>query len=316
MSALVVQRPGMLTTVQDAGRWGWQARGVPVAGPMDAWSARLANRLVGNRDGAAVLEATLIGPSFVVTRPCTIAVTGACFEIAIGAERVHSPFVARVPADTHVRFGGRRAGTRAYVAVDGSFALPPVLGSVATHTRSRMGGIDGRALASGDSLPLGPHAALAPESVQAVPAPTPAGPGATTTLHVLAGSAGEEADAEAIAALCDSEFVLAGDSDRMAFRLQGRARWPSISATLLSQPTVYGAIQLPPSGVPMLLMADRQTVGGYAQIAVVTRADRGAAGQLGPGDRVRFAQTTWDAAAAAHAVREQALSDLAREVKA
>ncbi len=307
----------MLTTVQDAGRWGWQARGVPVAGPMDAWSARLANRLVGNRDGAAVLEATLIGPSFVVTRLCTLAVTGACFEVEMGAERVRSPFVAQVPADTPVRFGGRRAGTRAYVAIDGSFALAPVLGSVTTHTRSRMGGIDGRALASGDSLPLGPYAAFVPaESLQAVTAPTPAEPGATTTLQVLAGSSGEEADAEGIAALCDSEFVLAGDSDRMAFRLEGRARWPSISSTLLSQPTVYGAIQLPPSGVPMLLMADRQTVGGYAQIAVVTRADRGAAGQLGPGDRVRFAPTTWEAAAAAYAVREQALTDLAREVTA
>ena len=305
----------MLTTVQAAGRWGWQARGVPVAGPMDAWSARLANRLVGNPDGAAVLEATLIGPSFVLTRPCVLAVTGACFEVAVGAQQLETPFVVAVPADTHVRFGHRRAGTRAYVGVDGSFALSPVLGSVATHTRSRMGGIDGRALVTGDSVPLGPaHGVMAQGDVRPLKAPAPPQAGSTTTLRVLPIGSGHEPDAGMLAALCATEFVLTGESDRMAYRLEGRVGWPAISSTLLSQPTAWGAVQLPPAGMPMLLMADRQTTGGYAQIAVLARADRGPAGQLGPGDRLRFVATTWGAAREAHVAGEQALAAIAREV--
>ena len=315
MSTLRVERPGMLTTVQDAGRWGWQARGVPVAGPMDAWSARLANRLVGNPDAAAVLEATLIGPSFVVTRACTLAVTGACFDVEVGSRWLESPFVVRMAPDTRVHFGRRRAGCRAYVSVDGSFALSPVLGSVATHTRSGMGGVDGRALAAGDCVPLGqPGDSVTADRLHPVAAPAPALPGAVTRLHLLPGPSGTQADTAAMALLCTSEFVVTGDSDRMAYRLSGPVRWPEISSSLLSQPTVWGAIQLPPSGTPMLLMADRQTTGGYAQIGVLTRADRGAAGQLGPGDRLRFVETTWEAARQAHAAHEDALTRLAREV--
>src|SRR5262245_36736437 len=122
---------------------------------MDMWSARLANRLVGNADGAALLEVTLRGPEFAVGRDGWIAVTGARFDVEIGGRSWRSPFLVRVPRDTPVRFGSRHSGTRAYVAVEGALAPAAMLGSVSTHVRARLGGVDGRALQAGDTLALG-----------------------------------------------------------------------------------------------------------------------------------------------------------------
>ena len=151
MSAVQIVRPGMFTTIQDRGRWGFQRWGVPVSGPMDAWSARLANRLVGNADATALLEVTLRGPEFSLARDGWIAVTGARFDVEIGGRPWRSPFVASVPRDVQVRFGSRQDGTRAYVAFDGGLRVLPTLESVSTHVRAGLGGIGGRALRARDS---------------------------------------------------------------------------------------------------------------------------------------------------------------------
>src|SRR4051794_4090909 len=155
MSTLHVVRPGLLTTIQDRGRWGYQSWGVPVAGPMDPRSHRVANALVGNDSALATLEVTLVGPELEFEDERMVAVAGAEFELTLDGRSVSmgSVFVAR--AGSHLGFGRRLGGTRAYVAMDGGIAVPPVFGSRATHIGSRMGGINGRALVAGDRLPLG-----------------------------------------------------------------------------------------------------------------------------------------------------------------
>ena len=319
MSTVHIIRPGMFTTIQDRGRWGFQRWGVPVSGPMDGWSARLANRLVGNTDGAALLEVTLRGPEFSVDRDGWIAVTGARFDVEIGGRSWQSPLVARVPRDVSVRFGNRQSGTRAYVAVDGGLALASMLSSVSTHVRAGLGGVDGRALQAGENLPLGESSTgrLQERQIDACVAGVPM-PGTrdSADLDVLSGSTDDWTTA-AVAALCATTFAVSADSDRMGYRLTGgQVSWPDGRSSLLSHPVALGAVQLPAGGEPILLMADRQTTGGYAQIAVVTRASRSLAGQLGPGDRVAFREISMELARDAHRRSEAALDALAPEIRA
>src|SRR4051794_15439453 len=154
-AAIAVIRPGMLTTVQDSGRWGYQSRGVPVAGPMDPVSHRLANALVGNARDAALLEVTLLGPELEFEDERLVAVAGADFELSLDGRQVpsHAPFV--VVVGSRLRFGARRLGARAYLAVSGGINVAPTLGSRSTHLVSCIGGLNGRAVSAGERLPLG-----------------------------------------------------------------------------------------------------------------------------------------------------------------
>src|SRR5215208_5949769 len=147
-----VRRPGLLTTVQDLGRWGHQESGVPVAGPMDTYSHRLANLLVGNAADAAGLEITLLGPDLEFESAATVAICGAEFDITCNGQALPSGIAWSVPAGTRVQFGRRRSGARAYLAIAGGLQTPLILGSRATHLVSAMGGLDGRALIAGDRL--------------------------------------------------------------------------------------------------------------------------------------------------------------------
>jgi antagonist of KipI len=314
VNLLRIERPGMLTTVQDGGRWGFQHWGVSVSGPMDAWSARLANRLVRNRDETPLLEVTLVGPRFQIGRDSTLAVTGATFDVEIGSAVVRTPFVVRVPTGATVAFGQRLSGARAYVAVDGGLQVPLVLGSGSAQLRSGFGGMAGRALKTGDEVPLGAarHGQLASAVDISTSGPAP-GEDGSCRLRVIRRS-GDDTAGHAFDALCAAEFTVATESDRMGYRLKGHVSWPEIPGDLLSTPTTVGAVQLPPGGEPILLMADRQTTGGYLQLAVLARADRQVAGQLAPGDRLRFDEVTLDAASAAHRERESALDAIAPRV--
>jgi len=194
LSAMRIQRAGLLTTVQDLGRRGYQALGVPPCGAMDSWSARLANRLAGNPDRFAVLEITIVGPRFAIDREAWIAVAGADFEVRIGAVTRRVPFVSHVMPGTDVAFGERRCGARAYLAVDGGIATPPVLGSASTHLLARMGGVDGRALKAGDRVPLGAPGTVKPPPLLSLDLAALT-PRSETTLHVVPGAASDGSSA-------------------------------------------------------------------------------------------------------------------------
>src|SRR5260221_11573468 len=304
MNAVYVLKPGMLTTVQDIGRWGYQSRGVPVAGPMDRCSHRLANVLVGNDDSAAGLEITLVGPELEFGDERLVAVAGGEFALTLdGRPAPHlAPFL--VSSGSQLRFGQRRKGGRAYLAVSGGIAGTPVFGSRATHVPSGMGGINGRALKNGDLVPLNdaPSARRTRRAADAI-VPLPEG---RATIRVLPGPQADYFAAGAVDALQSAPYTITLQSDRMAFRLEGPRLTHSRGADIISDATPLGVLQVPASGQPILLMADRQTTGGYPKIATVITADISLAGQLGPGDTIELAVCTPRDALAALIAQEQA----------
>jgi len=294
MAAVTILRPGMLTTVQDLGRWGWQGSGVPVAGPMDPYSHRLANRLAGNDDGAAALEVTLVGPELTADADVRCAIAGASFALGVDgiAMPMHEPFM--LPAGARLRFGARAAGARATLAVAGGFDLEAPFGSRSTSLISRIGPFGGRALEAGDVLPVGHsrrprrwgRGAAGPEGRSTAPLPMPRG---GARVRAIRGPHEARFTTAAYDTLFESRFVVTAASNRMGYRLDGPALKHAGSADILSDATPIGSVQVPASGKPILLMADRQTTGGYARIATVITADIPLAGQLAPGDWIEFA---------------------------
>ena len=303
-ATLRVIKPGLLTTVQDLGRWGHQLDGVPVAGPMDTFSHRLANHLVGNSQDAATLEITLIGPELVADAPVTLAVSGADFDLSCDGDAVPTGAAFRVAAGQVLRFGRRHRGARAYLAIGGGGVLTPaVLGSRATHLVSRMGGVSGRALAAGDVLPVGESPARAPVRARGITLPT----AGRARLRVLPGSQERWFGEDAWRALTGVSFRISPRSNRMGYRLQGPPLPRLTADEPISEPLAMGAIQVPAAGEPILLMADRQTAGGYPKIGYVITADLCLAGQLAPGEFIEFDRCTEREAVAALIAREREL---------
>lgn len=282
--AVSVLRAGMLTTVQDAGRWGHQSLGVPVAGPMDGTAHRMANAIVGNPPDAATLEATIVGPELRMEQETRVAVTGGDLRATLSGADVPLAALVRCPKNSVMRFGARRTGARAYVAFDGGIGTEPVLGSRATDVTSGLGGIAGRAVHVGDRLPLGPLTTRT-ATVTAKQRDLPAG---GARLRVLPGPQANFFEPSALESLARTRFTISPRSNRMGYRLSGGTVASPVRGDMISDVTVTGGLQVPPSGDPILLMADRQTTGGYPQLAVVITADLPVAGQLGPGDWVEF----------------------------
>ena len=299
-----VRRPGLLTTVQDLGRWGHQATGGPVAGPMDTFSHRLANLLVGNPSDAATLEITLLGPELEFEVAAMAAVCGADFDVAIDGQAMGVGVSMPVPAGARMHFGRRRAGARAYLAGAGGLLIAPVLGSRATHLVSSMGGVDGRALVAGDRLPI-----------RATPSPatTRRGSGVTlpasgrARLRLLPGPQADWFEPSALTLLTSVSFRVSPRSNRMGYRLEGPPLSRRRTHEPISEPLAFGALQVPAAGEPILLMADRQTAGGYPKIGNVIAADLPLAGQLAPGDFIEFSLCSRQEAAAALIARERPL---------
>jgi antagonist of KipI len=302
-----VIKPGMLTTVQDRGRWGLQSRGVPVAGPMDPVSHRLANALVGNDADAAALEITLLGPELEFEVERVIAVAGADFDMTLDSKPVamNAPFI--VSAESRLRFGARRLGARAYLAVAGGIAIPPTLGSRSTHLISALGGFEGRALRAGDRLPLGDPAHAPRRTAPALGESLVPLPDHHARIRVLPGPQADYFAPDAFDLLQSKPYVVGQNSDRMGFRLSGPRLTHARGADIISDATPLGVLQVPASGQPILLMADRQTSGGYPKIATVVSADISVAGQLGPGDTIQFVVCDMREAMAALIAQERAL---------
>ncbi len=309
MSNVLVLKPGMLTTIQDRGRWGLQARGVPVAGPMDPCSHRVANALVGNDRDAAALEITLLGPELEFDDERVAAIAGAEFEVTVDDRPAPWNAAFIVPSGSRVRFRNRRRGARAYFAIGGGITVPSILGSRATHLVSRMGGLDGRPLRAGDRVPLGDSAG-ARGAKPALESPLVQLPDEVARIRVLPGPQLDYFSADALRTLQSAPYVIAQNSDRMGFRLTGPVLTHARGADIISDATPLGTLQVPASGQPILLMADRQTAGGYPKIATVISADMAVAGQLSPGDAIRFVECTPLEAMAALISQERALMAL------
>lgn len=301
--ALLVVRPGMLTTVQDLGRWGHQHSGVPVGGPMDWYSHRLANQMVGNGPEAAALEITLIGPELEASHATTCVGQGARFEATVNGERVDLQRPFTIAAGQRLRFGQRYSGARATLAVAGGFEVTGELGSRSTSLVSGMGPFGGRALRTGDLLPIAAVTGQATTGSSHV-LEMPFG---GARVRVIRGPHDAMFTPAALTQLFKSRFTVTPQSNRMGYRLDGPALLHVGGADILSDATPIGSLQVPASGQPILLMADRQTTGGYPKIATVITADLPLAGQLAPGDWIEFQDCSRDEAVTALREREAGL---------
>jgi biotin-dependent carboxylase-like uncharacterized protein len=279
--SLRVVHAGPLTTVQDRGRPGWAHLGVPRAGALDSGAAALANRLVGNGADAAVLETTLGGVTVRLAAAATFAVTGADCRVTVDGRAVAfaEPVTARSGAEVTV--GPARQGVRSYVAVAGGIAVEPVLGSRSTDTLARLGP---PVLTDGVELPLGPASAR-PAPVDGHAVRRPGGP---VVLRFRPGPRRDWFAADAVATLTASPYAVTVDSNRVALRLDGPALGRSRDDELPSEGIVLGAVQVPPSGRPLVFLNDHPTTGGYPVLGVVDPDDLDACAQLRPGDAVSF----------------------------
>lgn len=290
--SLVVARAGMFDTVQDLGRRGFQDLGMPTAGAMDPVGLRLANALAGNAEAAAALEISVLGPELrveadsarvAVAGPVRLSVTDAPGEAPRPLDSDRSHLLKRGQS---LRIGAVDGVAVAYVAVEGGFDLPPFMGSLSTYTRAGLGGLDGRKLRDGDVLPL--TLAAAPERTERMlAAPFDYGSG---TVRVVLGPQDDYFSAAGIEAFLSGTYTVTKEADRMGFRLEG----PAIAhnekgADIASDGIAPGAIQVPAAGQPIILLADRQTIGGYTKIAAVISADLPRVGRLLPGMALRFA---------------------------
>ena len=294
MSAIVVEAPGLFTTVQDLGREGFGPMGVSASGAADAISLRIGNQLVGNPDGAAALEMTLVGGGFRFEGPAIISVTGSDFASLL--DGVPLPMWSSVELQTGqmVTVGPSRSGARAYLCVQGAIAVEPFLGSASTHVLSGLGGFEGRALRKGDRLEIGAtnsvfrRRRLSPRALERLQA--------HKVIRVTEGPQSDWFSDLAWKIFCESTFQVTEQSNRMGIRLQGPAIPLSGSMEMTTEGVSLGAIQVPPSGQPIILFVEQQTTGGYPKIANVISADMHSLGQLRPRDEIRFGRIEMSAA--------------------
>lgn len=296
MSVLLVHEPGPLTTVQDLGRTGHLRVGIPPAGPLDLEAFVLANRLAGNPDGAAALECTLIGPRVEFTDARLVALTGADMQATLNGSEAPRWASFPVRAGDVLRLGPARSGVRAYLAVAGGLDTPPALGSRATYLRGQLGGWHGRALRKGDALPLG--APGAPRAARVRPGSVP-DYAAPVELRAVPGPQDDRFTADGIATFFASAYEMLPQSDRMGARLRGPRIEHTRGHDIISDGIPLGGVQVVGDGQPIVLLADRQSTGGYTKIATVCSFDVGRVAQVRPGERVRFRRVTVEEAHAA-----------------
>lgn len=310
---LSVIAPGIHTTVQDLGRVGYQALGVPVAGALDFVALRLVNTLVGNKPAMAALEFLYQGPTLeVATDSVRVAAAGSEIEVLDEPARRIPPWQSvRLLQGTRFRLGATRGSACGYLAIDGGLALASVLGSQSTHTRSRIGGFEGRALEAHDALPLFQPAAE-PRGEIRLSAPPDSMP--TDRIRVVLGPQEEHFTEASVSTFLAESFIVSKDADRMGLRLEGPALSHTQGYNIVSDGIATGAIQVPGSGHPIIMLADHQTTGGYPKIATIISADLPAAGRLRPGDVIRFRAVSTAEAEEARRTLEADIERRARNV--
>ena len=290
MSTLAVESPGLLTTVQDLGRPGFGATGVSPSGAADPVSLRLGNLLVGNEPGAAGLEMTLVGGSFMFPEGAVIALTGANFAATIEGYPAQNWTVHAVPPEGNLKFGATQDFARSYLAIAGGVQVPLVVGSASTHLLSGLGGCGGRALRRGDVLKIGKPEQNLParkiaESVLSNLQPS-------TIFRVTDGPQGDLFPETAKQAFFSSAFRVTEECDRTGLRLEGPEVKCDLSGAMITEGVPLGAIQVTPSGQPIILFVEQQTTGGYPKIANVIGVDLHRLGQLRPRLEIRFERTS------------------------
>jgi antagonist of KipI len=320
---VTVLQPGLLTSVQDLGRWGYQRYGIAVGGALDGVAARVANLLVGNQEGAAVLEMAQIGPELQFDNDALVAWCGADFPVRTGqggGDRVAKDRPHRIKAGDVLSFGRATGGLRGWLAVAGGFDVPLILGSRSTYRRAGLGGHKGRPLVKGDELSTGQPGHWAGELLKGFRARAqrsagwsvrPASLGGSTPAGVVRAVRGPEWDwftADAHQQFFASEWQVTDQADRMGVRLTGPILELDRPGEMISSGVTAGIVQVPGGGAPVVLLASRQSLGGYPRLAAVASADLWQFAQFCPGDRLHFSEITLAAAQELYFARERDLS--------
>ncbi|QKG52310.1 biotin-dependent carboxyltransferase family protein [Hymenobacter sp. BRD67] len=329
--SISVLKPGLLTTVQDQGRFGYQQAGLVVSGALDAVALCTANLLVGNPETAAGLECTLRGPTLRFDTDALLALTGAELAARINGQPVPTSRPVAVRAGTVLTFDAPPRGGRAYLAVAGGVAVPMVLGSRATYLRAALGGFQGRALRAGDELPVGEWSATGAHLFAALRPANPRGWAAASWWADAAQPRAQPTDALLVRALPGPEyeqftpesqqnfwaqtFGVTTETDRMGCRLSGPALTRHTAAELLSSAVTFGTVQVPAGGQPIVLLADCQTTGGYPRLVQVISADLGRLAQALPGIHLRFQVITLAEAQALYLAQQQRLRALSSAIQ-
>lgn len=298
MEGIVIERPGLFDTIQDEGRYGYQAFGMPVSGVMDAYAYKIGNLLLGNSLSAPCIEATLRGPKLSFTQPTFITITGGQFSPQVNGNPVEMWKVLYVKEGDVLDLGAAKKGCRAYLSVKGGFSTSPFLNSSSTYTKAGIGGFEGRTLEKGDRIS---YPSLEKDVIQhhmrtmlgsAIAHNLRVLQNPDNTLHVILGPQDHFFTRQGIDTFLQKEYSVSMQMDRMGIRLEGPQIEHVDQADILSDSIPFGAIQVPANGQPIILTADRQPTGGYAKIACVIRADFSHLAQLKPGDHVHFKQVT------------------------
>ena len=295
-AGITILNPGLLTTVQDGGRIGYQAFGVSVSGVMDPRAMNIANILVGNDDNEAVLECTMMGPQIRFDVSNVIAVTGGDLGASIDGQPIPTYRAVKVQAGQTLRFTGLRGGCRAFIAFAGGLDIPLVMGSRSTYMKAKIGGLEGRKLQKDDVIGFrDPKETIhnfdirgfTPEFV----------PRKEYTLRVILGPQDDMMFTdEGLKTFLSETYTVTPEFDRMGCRLDGPVIAHKNGGDIISDGIAFGAIQVPSAGKPIIMLADRQTTGGYTKIANVITADFRLLAQMKAGDKVRFEKTSIAAA--------------------
>lgn len=309
---ITIIKPGLLTTIQDGGRWGYQAYGVPVAGAMDRYAYRMANLLAGNSLDAATLEMTMLGAEMRFDINTAVALCGADMGATLNGSPVSNWSAFAVSAGDILSLHYAASGCRAYLAVAGGFAVPKVLGSCSTYNRGRIGGLNGRALQPDDVLKVAAASSQKPIVPVQLPEQWVKRYENSCKVRVLLGPQEDYFTEKGIQTLLQSSYVVSDEADRMGYRLQGAIIEAGKKPDIVSDALCQGAIQVPGHGMPIIMMADRQTTGGYAKIATVISPDLSFLAQTKPGDTICFALSTEQEAVSALRLENQAYENAAR----
>ncbi|MFS0687984.1 biotin-dependent carboxyltransferase family protein [Sporosarcina sp. 179-K 8C2 HS] len=305
--SVTVLHPGLLTSIQDLGRYGSQKFGVIVSGAMDSYSLRLANLLVGNEEDEGALEITLFGTTLRFEEDHLIAITGGDFLATIDGEPAPTWRPIFVRQGSVLQFKSAVNGCRAYVAFAGGFAVPEIMGSKSTYLRAALGGFQGRAIQKGDRLKCGELSELNRLFIQRLEKREANFTWSLNynalinlqqaqTLRIIRGTEFDRFDKNSQRTLFNEPYTLTTQADRMGYRFEGPPLSLAEQFELLSEGVTYGTIQVPSSGQPIILMADRQTTGGYPKIGQVITADLPCLAQLQPTAKIRFKEVSLEEA--------------------
>jgi antagonist of KipI len=329
--SITVVRPGLLTTIQDIGRYGFQKYGVIVSGAMDSYSLRLGNLLVGNEDNEAGLEITLMGPTLEIDKHTLFAITGADLSPTINGEPVPMWKPVYIRKKSVLQFGACKSGARAYLTAAGGFDIPEVMGSKSTYLRAGIGGYKGRQLQKEDVIQIKPPQKQSIRLIKQLENIDTTRIFSTTPWHIKREYVNHSSKPIRIRVMRDRQFnqftseskerlfscpfKVTAQSDRMGYRLSG----PNLSLEkpleMISEGVTFGTIQVPADGNPIILLADRQTIGGYPKIAQVAAVDIPKVVQVKPGEEILFQEISLEEAENLYMEREKYIQSLKIAIK-